>query len=141
MPADQSATDSKVVSFSNGEHYHWGIKCDGWHLVKSPQLSVIQEKIPPGSGETRHYHKRAEQFFFIIAGVATMELDGNIHHVRPMQGIHVPAGKWHRISNDASTDLIITVTSTPPSHGDRVEHEHNNSGRCEGAQSNSADGQ
>ncbi|PKF76460.1 cupin domain-containing protein, partial [Vibrio sp. vnigr-6D03] len=34
-----------VISRENAEHYVWGERCDGWHLVKSTSLSVIQEKV------------------------------------------------------------------------------------------------
>ena len=42
------------------EHYQWGNNCDGWHLLKRPQLSVIQEHMPPETQEARHYHNDAE---------------------------------------------------------------------------------
>ena len=36
-----------AISKKNSEHYAWGGVCDGWHLLKSPVLSVIQERVPP----------------------------------------------------------------------------------------------
>ena len=53
-----------MISINNASHYKWGNKCDGWHLVKSENLSVIQERVPNGSGEVCHYHQKAEQFFY-----------------------------------------------------------------------------
>ncbi len=50
------------ISVANAEHYTWGANCDGWHLVRTPELSVIQERVPPGGRETRHLHTRARQF-------------------------------------------------------------------------------
>ena len=38
-----------VKSIKNAEHYQWGNACDGWHLLKSETLSVIQEKMPAGT--------------------------------------------------------------------------------------------
>jgi mannose-6-phosphate isomerase-like protein (cupin superfamily) len=110
-----------VVSARTAEHYRWGHDCDGWHLVTSDHLSVIQERMPPNRAETRHYHERAEQFFFVLAGIATMDVDGEVFTVHPHHGIHVKPDTPHRISNQQSSDLVFTVTSTPPSHGDRVE--------------------
>ena len=110
-----------VINKTLAEHYTWGENCDGWHLVKSDKLSVIQERVPSGCGEVRHYHKLAEQFFFIISGVATMVLEQQTFTLQANDGIHIPAGKVHQLSNQHQTDLIFTVTSTPPSHGDRVE--------------------
>ena len=80
-----------VVSADTAGHYEWGDGCDGWHLVRSERLSVIQERIPPNAAEKRHYHESAEQFFYVLSGVATMELDGEMFAIHPRQGIHVRA--------------------------------------------------
>ena len=110
-----------VTSTKSAEHYIWGEGCDGWHLVKSEALSVIQERVPAGASESRHYHKVSEQFFYILSGVATMALGDQVLTVRENEGVHIPAGEIHMLSNCGPADLIFTVTSTPPSHGDRVE--------------------
>lgn len=111
-----------VISKRNAEHYNWGERCDGWHLVKSEKLSVIQERVPSGCGETRHYHVYAEQFFFVLSGVASIEMSGKMYQLKSHQGLHVKAGINHQVSNKEEADLVFTVTSTPPSHGDRVEN-------------------
>jgi len=110
-----------VVSTDNAEHYLWGDGCDGWHLVKTPTLSVIKEKVPSGCEETRHYHQRAEQFFFVLEGIASIDVNGIVHQLKSQQGIHVEAGVAHQLRNDQDDDLVFMVTSSPPSHGDRVE--------------------
>ncbi len=107
------------TSIDNALHYNWGENCDGWHLVRSDALSVIQERVPSGSAEVRHFHQHAEQFFFVLSGVATLEIDGVVHELAPQQGIHVPPQAPHQLSNRHSDDLIFLVVSTPPSHGDR----------------------
>ena len=110
-----------MTSIETAEHYTWGDGCDGWHLVKSQTLSVIQELVPPGCREIEHYHKRSEQFFFILSGIATLEVNGVSRQLMPLQGFHVKAGVKHQLSNEHKENLSFTVTSTPPSHGDRVE--------------------
>lgn len=110
----------KITSLKNSEHYMWGSNCDGWHLAKSEALSVIQERVPSGSSEVRHLHKNAEQFFYILTGIATIEVGGEVHTLEPNQGIHVPAGTAHTLSNQHEQNLEFLVISTPPSHGDRV---------------------
>ncbi len=107
------------ISKEDAEHYQWGECCDGWHLVKSAGLSVIHERAPPGAGEVRHLHKAAEQFFYVLSGQATVELDGRTIVAETGEGIHVPAGKAHRLDNSGETDLEFLVISSPPSHGDR----------------------
>lgn len=110
-----------VISTHNAEHYLWGGQCHGWHLAKTEHLSVIKEFVPYGYSEVRHYHLRSEQFFYILSGIATMEVGGIVHRLEPGEGIHVPAGFAHQMSNEHELDLVFIVTSTPPSHGDRID--------------------
>jgi mannose-6-phosphate isomerase-like protein (cupin superfamily) len=109
-----------IVSIKTGKHYVWGGSCDGWHLVSSEALSVIQERVPPGRFEVRHFHNKAEQFFYILSGIATLEVAGVVHTISPNEGFHVPAGIAHTLGNNDEKDLDFLVVSTPPSHGDRV---------------------
>ncbi len=112
-----------AISKKNSAHYAWGGVCDGWHLLKSPALSVIQERVPPGGAETRHYHRQAQQFFFVLSGEAVMELENEEVVLGPQQGFAVPPGSPHRLFNRGNADLVFLVISAPPSHGDRVSIE------------------
>lgn len=108
-----------IASIRTGKHYVWGDNCDGWHLAASPTLSVIQERMPGGAFEIRHLHNEAEQFFYVLNGIATLEVAGAIHVLRSNEGFHVPAGVPHTLSNRHEEILEFLVISTPPSHGDR----------------------
>lgn len=110
----------RAISRDNAEHYTWGGKCDGWHLVKSPELSIIHERVPAGGAEVRHYHQQARQFFYVLSGVASLEVDGDVTRLDSGQGLHVPAGLVHRLANDGPEDLEFIVVSVPMAHGDRV---------------------
>lgn len=109
-----------MISRESAEHYTWGADCAGWHLVRQDTLSVIQERMPPGTSEARHYHRHARQFFFILAGIATFELNGARETLGPQQGVEVPPGVPHRIANETQADLEFIVISQPRSHGDRI---------------------
>ncbi|WP_345973378.1 cupin domain-containing protein [Sulfurimonas diazotrophicus] len=110
-----------VVSITNSDHYGWGENCDGWHLAASANLNVIRERMPQGASETRHLHSSAEQFFYILSGIATLEVSGEIYLLAPGEGFHIPAGIAHSLNNEHVLDLEFLVVSTPPSHGDRVD--------------------
>lgn len=107
------------ISKETAEHYLWGSQCDGWHLLKNPELSVIQERMPPGTAEVRHFHERAQQFFYVLAGEAVMEVDGRSLALTAGEGIWIPTGVAHQIKNDSGDDVHFLVISQPPSHGDR----------------------
>jgi quercetin dioxygenase-like cupin family protein len=108
------------TSRSSADHYRWGDHCDGWHLVRADGVSVIEERIPPGSREARHRHAVARQFFYVLAGVLTMEVDGARHRLEPRSGIEIGPGVPHQAINEGATDAEFLVVSTPPSHGDRI---------------------
>ncbi len=109
-----------ITSTENAEHYTWGNQCDGWHLLRSDSLSVIQERMPPGTVEQMHYHERAQQLFYILSGTATFEVEGEVTTVAGNQSIHISPKTKHRILNNGDTDLHFLVISEPKSHGDRV---------------------
>jgi mannose-6-phosphate isomerase-like protein (cupin superfamily) len=110
----------EIVSLENAEHYTWGDVCDGWHLLKTNALSVIQERVPPGAFEVKHYHEKAHQFFFVLSGEATLEFKDKKLVFGPQQGVSVPPNVPHRLLNKAKVDLSFIVVSSPKSHGDRV---------------------
>jgi len=108
-----------IKDICNSEHYVWGNKCDGWHLVNSPTLSIIQEMMPPATSESWHYHTCAQQFFFILSGTATFETEGEAFQVQHGKGFHIPPGRRHRIANHTDAMLEFIVISEPHSHVDR----------------------
>ena len=63
------------ISRDSAEHYVWGDVCDGWRLVRSEGLSVIEERMPSGTAERRHAHRRAQQFFYVLSGELTLEVN------------------------------------------------------------------
>jgi mannose-6-phosphate isomerase-like protein (cupin superfamily) len=118
MPGDAAQPGS--VSRANAEHYRWGNDCDGWHLVKDEKLSVIEEFMPAGTAEVRHYHRKAQQFFYILSGEVMMEVEGQTTLLSAGAGIRVLPETRHRVSNLSSGGARFLVISQPPSHGDRV---------------------
>ena len=108
------------VSVNNAEHYVWGAGCDGWHLASLPGLSVIQEKVPPGKSEVRHFHDVSEQFFYVLSGEATIEAGENRVTLCAGEGLHIPPRLPHQLKNESVRDVEFLVVSAPPSHGDRT---------------------
>lgn len=114
-------TKLTASSIENSEHYVWGAVCDGWHLLRCPDLSVIQERVPPGAGEVRHFHARARQFFFVIKGEAVIEYGETSVAFSAGQGVHVPPEVEHRFVNASSEEVVFLVISSPSTAGDRIE--------------------
>ncbi len=77
--------------------------------------------MPPGTFETRHLHLRARQFFYVLEGELTMEIEHEVFMLRAGEGIEIAPGTAHQARNSSADAARILVTSQPPSHGDRVE--------------------
>ena len=110
----------KIIDKTIAEHYMWGQNCDGWHFVKTDEISVIRELMPPHTYEVRHKHIMSRQFFFVLSGEATVEIDGESQLLHPEQGLEISPGSAHQIFNNSNTDLHFLVISYPPSHQDRI---------------------
>ena len=115
------AIDNRPVPVSrvNADHYRWGHECDAWHLVKDPAFTVIEELIPTGAAEVRHYHEKAQQFFYILSGEAIMDVEGEPTLLQTGTGLRILPGVRHQIRNPSSGPLRLLVISQPPSHGDK----------------------
>lgn len=108
-----------IVNRHNTEHYIWGDTCDGWILRENSDLLIIEERMPPSTAEQRHYHSLAEQFFYVLEGTLTMELDGVVHVLEPRSGISVSKEIVHQARNESDKAVVFLVVSAPTSRGDR----------------------
>ena len=108
------------ISAKTAEHYVWGDGCDGWHLVRTDELSVIEERMPPGTAEQRHMHERSRQFFYVLSGELTIELEGEVNLLIPGMGLEVAPRQAHQVMNFSGTNAVFLVVSQPPGRVDRI---------------------
>jgi mannose-6-phosphate isomerase-like protein (cupin superfamily) len=79
--------------------------------------SLAEARVPAGGRTARHYHKIAEEFYFILEGAGEIELDGEYRTVRSGDAILIPSGAWHTIV--ATESLRFLCCCAPPySHED-----------------------
>ena len=109
-----------LISIENAEHYVWGETCDGWHLLKREDMSVIQERVPAGGAEVMHYHMKARQFFYVLEGEGTIVFDEQEVVLRTGQGIEIVPGVRHQFKNGSDLDVHFLVISIPSTRGDRI---------------------
>lgn len=74
--------------------------------------SLAEARVPAGGRTERHYHRLAEEFYYVLAGAGTMEIDGETREVGPGDAILIPPGAWHQIS--AQVDLVFLCCCAPP---------------------------
>jgi quercetin dioxygenase-like cupin family protein len=107
------------VRAAEDNHYVWGEVCDGWRLVRSPELSVIEERMPPGATEQRHFHNRSRQFFYVLEGELTMEVEEQTHLLKTHHGLEIAPGERHQAKNPSAADVRFLVISQPMIQADR----------------------
>ena len=67
-----------IIDKQKAGHYQWGYNCESWVLGDTDGLSVKQENMPGGAKENLHFHKNAQQFFFILKGASTFYIDADL---------------------------------------------------------------
>src|SRR5438552_7973862 len=74
--------------------------------------SLAEARVPAGGTTQRHYHKIAEEFYFILEGAGEIEIDGEHRTVRSSDAILIPSGAWHKIL--ATVPLRFLCCCAPP---------------------------
>jgi mannose-6-phosphate isomerase-like protein (cupin superfamily) len=109
-----------LISVENAEHYIWGGNCDGWHLLKGDDISVIQERVPAGSAEVMHYHERSRQFFYVLEGEGIMSFEDHEVILQKGQGLEIAPTIKHQFRNNSPAEVHFLVISVPSTRGDRI---------------------
>ena len=74
--------------------------------------SLAEAQVPAGSATQRHYHRLAEEFYFILEGRGEVEIDGETRAVSPGDCVLIPPGAWHTIA--AIDALRFLCCCAPP---------------------------
>jgi mannose-6-phosphate isomerase-like protein (cupin superfamily) len=81
--------------------------------------SLAEATLEPDEATQRHYHRATEEIYFVLKGAGRMEVDGESRIVRPGDAILIPAGAWHMLENNGTSELRILCCCAPPySHDD-----------------------
>jgi len=81
--------------------------------------SLAEARVPAGCATQRHYHKKSEEFYFIVEGAGAMEIDDETRTVAAGDAILIPPGAWHTIRAFENSALRFLCCCAPPySHDD-----------------------
>ena len=88
-------------------------------LANAPveKQSLAEATLPQGVSTERHYHKLSVEFYFLLEGRATMEIDGETREVEPGDAVLIPAGAWHQIRGLEATRFLCCC-APPYAHDD-----------------------
>jgi mannose-6-phosphate isomerase-like protein (cupin superfamily) len=76
--------------------------------------SLAEATLEVEQATERHYHRATEEIYFVLKGQGRMEVDGETTHVRPGDAVLIPAGAWHQLENNGTSELRILCCCAPP---------------------------
>ena len=77
------------------------------------QQSLAEATLEPGQATERHYHAETEEIYFVLAGFAEMELEGEGAQVGPGDAVPIPPRAWHQIRNTGSEPVRFLCCCAP----------------------------
>ena len=89
--------------------------------------SLAEARVPVGGATVEHYHARAEEIYFIIAGQGRMRIETEQRRVQAGDAIAIPPGKRHKLWNTGGEVLRLLCCCAPCyEHSDTFLTEENN---------------
>ncbi|MCJ9429465.1 cupin domain-containing protein [Kordiimonas marina] len=98
----------------------WGDGAKAWRLLDRDDMAIAEETIPAGVGETRHFHAHTRQFFYVLEGTLSIELEGDVHRLGPGDGLEIAPGAKHRAHNADDKPVRFLVASSGLTKRDRT---------------------
>lgn len=111
---------NKIATIETAQKHMWATDCGSYTLVATDTLSVKQEVMKWGTRERLHKHIHAQQFFFVLKGIAVFYVDQERFEVSEGQGIQIDPGQQHYVENAGAKDLEFLVISQPSTINDRI---------------------
>ncbi len=83
--------------------------------------SLAEATLRPNQSTERHLHVKTEEVYYVLRGRGLMEIDGDKREVGPGDGIAIPPGCEHRLTNTGRENLVFLCCCSPAySHEDTV---------------------
>jgi len=76
----------------------------------------------PGQYVSEHWHPYSEEFLFCVRGAITLRLDGVDRPLRADQGVLVPVGVRHRLTNTGPDEAFLVFQLSPLAPQPRLGH-------------------
>jgi len=76
--------------------------------------SLAEATLAPGQATEQHYHRQAEEIYFVLEGSGELEIDGERATVVPGDAVLISPGAWHQIRAEAAGELRFLCCCAPP---------------------------
>ena len=91
-------------------------------LYTGKNLQLVLMALQPGEDIGEEVHDDHDQFFRIETGTGEVLIDGTTRPIKGDDGIIVPAGARHNVTNTGDEVLTLYTIYGPPEHRDGVVH-------------------
>ena len=85
----------------------------GFRKIRSPlgvtAFGVNAIVYPPGAEGVHHYHDEQDELYFVHAGRARFEVDGDTFELGPGGLVHVESTTTRKVSNPGDEDLVLLI--------------------------------
>lgn len=78
--------------------------------------------LQPGEFVSEHWHPYSEEFLFCVRGAITLRLDGQDRPLRADEGVLIPVGVRHRLTNDGEVTAFLVFQLSPLAPHPRLGH-------------------
>ena len=99
-------------------------------LADQATIKIKRIVVQPGGRLSLQRHRRRHEHWFVVEGLAEVEIDATPCSLGPGQSVNVPLGAWHRLANTGQLPLVLIEIQTGTSFGeDDIERAADDYGR------------
>jgi mannose-6-phosphate isomerase-like protein (cupin superfamily) len=83
--------------------------------------SLAEARVPVAGSTQEHYHPKAEEIYFITAGMGRMRIENEVREVKPGDAIAILPGQKHKLWNTGKETLKLLCCCAPAyEHSDTI---------------------
>jgi mannose-6-phosphate isomerase-like protein (cupin superfamily) len=75
--------------------------------------SLAEITHPAGTASEAHYHRQAEEVYYVLSGRGGVRIDGQTQSIGPGDTVVILPGQRHQVWQEGNTDLVLLVTCVP----------------------------
>jgi mannose-6-phosphate isomerase len=99
-------------------------------LADQSALKLKRIVVQPGGRLSLQRHRLRHEHWFVVEGLAEVEIDTTLCSLGPGQSVNVPLGAWHRLANVGRRELVLIEIQTGQSfREDDIERAADDYGR------------
>ena len=85
----------------------------GVHAGSVYSQSIAEITIPPGGTAEPHFHKKTEESYLILSGLATIQIQGELLSLTAGEAVLIEPGDIHQIKNNGEENLVFIAVCVP----------------------------